>query len=174
MNNKQTQKHMDADYYEIGSTQPPKNHSGIVAFLLILVIMLTGMVSVLGIQNLHLSLALQKNSLSSLSDATPTTVTGNLEDGQPCLCIWGEEVSIVSQYFYQLPAGMRITRVSHQAGTRGIRPGDILLTVNNLPITSQEELYSAIRTLQAGDTAAVTIYREQQELHLTLQVEAMG
>lgn len=171
MNEKQAKTCTDPDFYQIGSTQPPKNHSGILAFLLILVILLMGMVSVLSVQNIRLFRALQKDSLSSLSDPTSTTVTTVSGDDQTCLGIWGEEVSTVSQYFFQLPAGVRITKVSEKAGAQGIRAGDILLKVNDLPVTSVETLQSAVGPLQVGDTATVTVYRNKEQLRFSLQVE---
>ena len=92
MNEKQAKKYTDTDSYQIGSTQPPASYTGVVAFLLSLVILLMGLVSVLGIQNFHLFRALQADSLSSLSDATANTTVTQF-DSQPCLGIWGEEIS---------------------------------------------------------------------------------
>ena len=40
--------------YRTGRTEPQKKHNGLIAFLLILVIFLSGLVSVLGILNIHL------------------------------------------------------------------------------------------------------------------------
>lgn len=41
----------DPDYYETGSTRPPKNHGGLIAVLLVTVIFLGGIASTLGILN---------------------------------------------------------------------------------------------------------------------------
>jgi hypothetical protein len=173
MNEKQAKKYTDTDSYQIGSTQPPASHTGVVAFLLSLVILLMGLVSVLGIQNFHLFRALQADSLSSLSDATANTTVTQF-DSQPCLGIWGEEISTVSQYFFQLPAGLRITKVSGNADMQGIRTGDILLKVNDLPVTSEEEFRHIMESLQVGDAVSVTVYRNKQQLQFTLQVEVLG
>ena len=53
--------------YQTGSTKPPKNHSGLVAVLLIAVIFLAGISSVLGIMNIRLFSALNTNSNRPLS-----------------------------------------------------------------------------------------------------------
>ena len=45
----------DRDSYETGSTKPPKDRSGLVAILLVLVIFLVGLSSTLGILNTRLS-----------------------------------------------------------------------------------------------------------------------
>lgn len=44
----------DDGVYGTGRTQPPKNHAGMIAFLLILVIFLSGIVTMLGIMNVRL------------------------------------------------------------------------------------------------------------------------
>ena len=51
--------------YGIGNTQPPKNHGGLIALLLIIVIFLSGIVSVLGIMNVKLF-----NKLEELAETT--------------------------------------------------------------------------------------------------------
>ena len=40
--------------YQTGSTQPPKSYGGIIAILLILVIFLSGIVTILSMMNVHL------------------------------------------------------------------------------------------------------------------------
>ena len=44
----------DPSIYGTGRTQPPKNHGGLIAVLLVVVIFLGGLVSVLGILNVKL------------------------------------------------------------------------------------------------------------------------
>ncbi len=51
--------------YGTGRTQPPKNHTGLVALLLILVIFLTGIVTVLGILNIRLSRQLSQTQVEA-------------------------------------------------------------------------------------------------------------
>jgi len=52
----------DPGIYGTGRTQPPKNHGGIIAVLLVIVIFLGGLVSVLGILNVKLFTQLKKQS----------------------------------------------------------------------------------------------------------------
>ena len=65
--NKQYTDPWDEGVYGIGNTQPPKNHSGIIALLLIVVIFLSGIVSVLGFMNVKLF-----NKLEEMSQNTNT------------------------------------------------------------------------------------------------------
>ena len=57
----------DQGIYQTGSTNPPKKHSGLVAFLLIAVIFLAGIASILGFMNVRLFTALNEQSGSSVS-----------------------------------------------------------------------------------------------------------
>jgi len=59
----------DDSVYGTGPTQPPKNHGGILAFLLILVIFLCGIVTVLGILNVRLFHRLNAQEEAHLSIA---------------------------------------------------------------------------------------------------------
>ena len=51
----------DPDFYETGSTKPPKSHGGLVAVLLTAVIFLGGISSALGILNIRLVKEVSKN-----------------------------------------------------------------------------------------------------------------
>lgn len=57
----------DQGTYRTGSTNPPKSHSGLVAFLLIAVIFLAGIASFLGIMNVRLFSALNEQPESTVS-----------------------------------------------------------------------------------------------------------
>ena len=65
----------DSSIYGTGRTRPPKNHGSTIAFLLIVVIFLSGLVSVLGILNVKLFAQLKEqdkkteNSISLVAQA---------------------------------------------------------------------------------------------------------
>ena len=68
MNNEQKHPEYEpwnTDTYRTGSTRPPKNHGGIIAILLVLVILLCGIVTLLGIANIRLSLELNGETTDS-------------------------------------------------------------------------------------------------------------
>ncbi len=65
--------------YGTGRTQPPKNHTGLIALLLILVIFLTGIVTVLGILNIRLS---QRLSQTEQEEAAISFALEEIQEGQ--------------------------------------------------------------------------------------------
>lgn len=72
----------DHDLYETGRTQPPKSHSGLIAFLLAAIILLGGLVSVMGVLNIRLFTQLKhqeeaENPVSFVSpeETTPPSAT---------------------------------------------------------------------------------------------------
>ena len=65
----------DEGVYGTGRTEPPKNHSGIIALLLILVIFLSGIVSLLSFMNIKLFHQLSEQN-KQLENKSPMSVTG--------------------------------------------------------------------------------------------------
>lgn len=63
--NREYQYNRDPDTYRTGSTQPPKSRSGIIAVLLVLVILLCGIVSILGVVNIRLVRQMTANGADS-------------------------------------------------------------------------------------------------------------
>lgn len=63
---------------------------------------------------------------------------------------------------YGLPAGLKIAEVvpGGAADKAGIRTGDILINVGGRDVSTIVQLSRALRDYKAGDTAAVTVYRE--------------
>ena len=64
----------DDGVYGTGRTEPPKNHSGIIALLLILVIFLSGIVSLLSFMNIKLFHQLSEQN-RQLENKSPMSVT---------------------------------------------------------------------------------------------------
>ena len=55
------------------------------------------------------------------------------------------------------------------ANEAGLRAGDIIVAVNNDPVYSIRDLLDKITLNQPGDTIEVTIFRRQQQLHLSMR-----
>lgn len=164
---------MDEHFYEYrtGHTRPTKSRNGPVAFLLICVIFLCGIVSLLSMANIRLSHLLQQTDATS-----PVSFSG--EDTLPAasdvLCLYVEgmtlqELPSLYQKLYDLPQGLYITQVSagSNAKTLGIAPGNVLIAVNGVAVSQLDALQTLLNTLD-GTLLEVTVYQNGTERTITL------
>lgn len=168
------------DSYETGSTQPPKNHSGLIAVLLVLVILLCGVSSALGMLNIRLGKQLQQTDNPRFPIAFHPPGTAQADPGETtgladCLLpgVVGRTLSVPEQSFYHWPAGVVVTEVtpgSNAAGA-GLTIGDILTACNNQPITDTAALNDILRNLQPGHEISLSIYRDGSSLDIQIILE---
>lgn len=170
----------DDGVYGTGITEPPKDHGGIIALMLILIIFLSGIVSVLSFWNIKLFRELQQ--IQHESDSVPMAFSdmeassasedhilpeadGHTESvNVPSLGLTGEYVSQFDQHYFSWPAGLLVTDVKNgsEAEQLGIESGDILISINDTSISSQEDLDQIINSVIPEGFSRVVIYREGQ------------
>ena len=144
--------------YRTGQTQPAKSNRGLIAFLLICIILLGGVVSILGLMNIHLLAKLQQaNTKTPLSfaegDAAPVAPEGG------SLTVSGitvQELPEVYQQLYDLPAGLFV--VDSQRDT--VLPGDVLTQFDGSAVTTLEELNALYAQKKSGDRLWFTFHRQ--------------
>lgn len=170
----------DDGKYGTGRMQPPKNHNGVIAVLLILVIFLSGVVTMLSIMNIRLFHRLvrrerEDSSITFVSEAPDHQPAGYEERMQtvaeiPVLGIRGDEVTVFYQSYYDLPAGIYVEVLipGGPAESAGIRAGDILTTLNGVPISGLSELEAVL--MGAGETVSITVYRPASKTELEITV----
>ncbi|MBQ8833314.1 MAG: trypsin-like peptidase domain-containing protein [Oscillospiraceae bacterium] len=97
----------------------------------------------------------------TVKDIVEQIIAQGYVSGRPTLGIEGESLDTFYQYYYRMPAGLFITGVDRgsYAERSGIEEGDILIYVDDIRITSLDELNRAIYAHEVGDTVTVTIYR---------------
>ncbi len=143
--------------YRTGSTRPPKNHRGLIAFLLICIIFLCGVVSLLGHLNIRLLSQLREQGAVSFSqgDSQPG---GTDALSLTCEGMVLQELPKLYQSLYDLPEGLYVSGVEpgSAAAKAGISPGDVLLTVNATAITRLDTLQTL---LDGADAVNLTLYR---------------
>lgn len=177
----------DRDFYETGSTKPPKDRGGIVAVLLVLVLILGGTCSALGIINLRLLQQIAEqgedpgtmNVFESTPEESRLSPSGDSQDSIAFARIGleGQTVTDFDRRFYELPQGFLVTDVTVNASAHqaGIHAGDVITRLGNQPIASQENLAAALETCQPGDTVKIVFYRhqtnKQMETEITLPKE---
>ena len=136
---------------------------------------------VIGINTMKVGGYSSDTTVEGLGFAIPSTTVKEVVDqlvkqgyvsGRPTLGITGEALSGVYQHFYQLPAGLQITGVekSSDAALKGIRPGDILISIDGVQITSEEILNQILYAHETGDTLEAVIYRNRRQYSVTLTV----
>lgn len=95
--------------------------------------------------------------------------------GRPSLGVEMEEIQPLHQHYWQLPSGLRITRIHREdAQLAGLLQGDILVSLNGQPISDRESLCDVLRTLRAGDRVTATVVRDNQEMTLELIIQLSG
>ena len=114
---------------------------------------------------------------ATVKEVVDQLISQGYVSGRPTLGIWGEGVSRFYQHYYQMPAGLYIGEIDPEsdAAAQGLVIGDILLSINDIRITSMEEMENAIYDLNPGDTVTAIIYRygTQYQVDLVLS-EAKG
>lgn len=175
----------DRDFYETGSTRPPKNRGGVVAFLLVGVIVLVSTTRAMGIINLQrLRQQLEQREANTMTLFDPAqaessvTVTlplrGDSEEDcgvQQWLRIDGVTVSSFDRRFYAVPYGYLVTQVEEgsRAQEGGVRSGDVIISLNGQRILSAGDLETLLQ--QCGDgSVTLEVYRSHTDERHTLTV----
>lgn len=164
---------MNNTFYQTGQTTPRKSHQGLIAILLILVILLCGLVTVLGMMNVRLFRMLeQQTSVRFSQNQTATPADAGVY--APALGINAQEISAIYRSYNDWPEGVYISIVDAHgpAATAQLRPGDILLTLNGVSITDEAALITASNQLMAGQQYPVTVFRDNTSLTLTVTAAA--
>ena len=177
MNNKDYDFRNETGTWQTGRTQPPKRYGGLIAFLLVLVILLSGISTALSIMNIKLYRTLatvQKEPSMAFSrsaeEPLPTeAVHEEVRELQAHLGITGTVIPDVYQRYYKLPRGIYVSRIADhsEAQEKGIVVGDIIISINGHSV--RDELPEAWASdLQVGDTVSLTLYRSGSQVDMEL------
>ena len=160
------------NFYQTGNTHMPKNHRGLIAFLLVVIILLGSVVGFLGMMNIRLFRALDEISAQSTVPmrfddegntvpSTPLMVDGAA--GTPVLGLSGYILSSFDQMVYRLPQGFYILSAEGDAQVQGILPGDVLVKVGGVSVTDIEALKSLVQSCRVGERVSLEIVRSGKE-----------
>ena len=125
---------------------------------------------VIGINTMKVSAFTDAAPVEGLCFSIPSTTVKDVVDqlirqgyvsGRPTLGLEGEFVSKFDQYYYGVPAGLYITYVmpGSDADIMDVLTGDILISLNGIPVSSQEVLEDTIYGMNVGDTVEAVLYR---------------
>jgi serine protease Do len=90
--------------------------------------------------------------------------------GKPYLGIYLEDLNVTMASYYNLPVGVyvRSTVEGSCADKAGVQSGDIITALDDTTIQTYTELSAAMRDYKAGDTATLTVYRNNESIQLTV------
>lgn len=178
MNEKNYDFRNDTGTYQTGRTQPPRRYNNLIAFLIALVILLSGISTALSIMNLKLYWKLNKAEPTpqvafSRSDEQPApteAVHEEIQELQEYLGITGTVIPDVYQRYYKLPKGIYVSRVADrsEAQEKGVVAGDIITALDGHKIQDGSMLDLWAENLQVGESVDLTLYRNGTELTLQL------
>ena len=178
MNGKNYDFRNDTGTYQTGRTQPPKRYGGLIAFLIGLVILLSGISTALSIMNLKLYWQLNTQETTpqvafSRTEEVPQTteaVHEQIQELQFHLGITGTIIPQVYQRYYKLPNGIYVSQVlnNSEAQEKGMVAGDIITKVNGQEIRDGLMMNILAKRLVPGDQVDLVVYRNGSELELTL------
>ena len=150
------------------------------------VILLCGVVTVLGITNVKLFrilsgqddsevlpvfLAGSRSRATSADDASPYEER-SVTLSRP-LGIEGESVPKVHQLYYCLPCGLYVSNIEPEASAfrRGLQPGDIITHVDGFAIEFEEDFTAALSNYAPGDLVTLTVYRNANIFPVIVEVQ---
>ena len=133
---------------------------------------------VIGINTTHISAG---ESAGNTGFAIPSTTVKEIVDqliahgyvsGRPTLGLTGESVTLFDQAYFNIPQGLYLNAVDNgsDAFAQGIAPGDILVSLNGEPVTSQQALDSLVNSLNIGDSVTAVLFMDGEEKTVTLTV----
>lgn len=154
--------------YQTGSTAPPKSHTGIVTFLLSATILVCGISTIFSLTRINLlqKVAVQtEKQKCTMAFSQPEPALAAWEE-ENCLRIQGQPLNVFWQSYRQLPQGLYVS----QAYGQPLRSGDIILSLDQVPVTDWDMLSPLLEQYQAGDTVTVMIQRDGRQLELELTI----
>lgn len=170
--------------YRTGATNPPKHRSGLIAFLLGLVIFLCGISTALGLMNIHLFRQLNTQpreteaplAFAYASDAC-LDESHMAEDAPDAirfsLGFYGQTVPEFWCLYQDVPHGVYVMHIvpDTDAELKGVSPGDVLVALDGTTVETAQQLTELLQIYADGEAVAVTLCREGQRLDLTIHKE---
>lgn len=135
---------------------------------------------VIGVNTMKIGTYTDAAGVEGLGFAIPSTVVKEIVDqliaqgyvsGRPDLPLEGEWISTFHQTFRRLPAGLYITQAPADSG---LQAKDILLRVDGVRVTNEEELSKVLYTHEAGDVVALDFYRNGQQFTVQMTLAEAG
>ena len=111
--------------------------------------------------------------INDVADMVTSIIENGYVTGKPNVGILMNDVSSEAVERYGVPAGAYIEAVLEGscADKAGLQVGDIITAVGDSAVTSSTQLSSAVKNYRAGDQVTFTVYREGQNVTITLTLD---
>lgn len=139
---------------------------------------------VIGINSSKMSSSYSSNtaSIEGIGFAIPSNDVSRIVDdimqfgyvtGKPQLGISCQDVTETIANMYNLPVGVYVTAVTEGSAAEkaGLRPGDVIVKVDDEEVTTSEELTSKKNEHEAGDTIKITYVRSGKTEHVKVTLD---
>ena len=134
---------------------------------------------VIGINTMKMNDSFSNGGVEGIGFAIPSATVEDIVNqlilqgfvsGRPELGITGERVSSFYQLYYGLPQGLYITSVEEGSAAEavGIESGDILISVEGNPITSNDILKTVLYAYAPGEQINMIVYRAGRQYSVTV------
>jgi len=109
---------------------------------------------------------------ASLKQVVDQLIAQGYVSGRPTLGITGEAITEFDQYYFHIPAGLYIDEIDYasDAYVQELAPGDILISIDGVPVPNQQALDAIVYSHAIGDVVTALVYRDGQEQTITLTV----
>ncbi|MGN0607376.1 MAG: S1C family serine protease [Oscillospiraceae bacterium] len=137
---------------------------------------------VIGINSAKMSSSYGSASVEGLGFAIPITDAKTIIDdlinygyvtGRPQFGITGENITESMANYYQVPVGVYVRFMDPEgaAAKAGIQIGDIIVALQDEPVTTTDELNKIKAEYKAGDTVKVTVSRNNQNIDINVVLQ---
>lgn len=139
---------------------------------------------VIGITNMKI-MSSYLSTVEGIGFAIPSAVVKEVSDqliaqgyvsGEPTIGIMAGSVSEEARSLYGLPDGLYVSSVQEgsDALEKGLQEGDVITAVNGIPVNSVAQVNEIKEELEVGDTMDFTVYRDGEELEMTIALVDKG
>ena len=135
---------------------------------------------VIGINTMKIGAFSDDAGVEGLGFAIPSVTAKEIVDqliaqgyvsGRPSLGLTGEWVSEFNQQFRRMPAGLYITQAPENSV---LQTKDIILSVDGVRVTKEEELTSALYAHEIGDVVSLVFYRSGRQYTVDVTLKEAG
>jgi serine protease Do len=98
--------------------------------------------------------------------------TGHVSRGRLGVSVQGVDQTLANSFGLKQPEGALVSQVDPNgpAAKAGLKPGDVILQVNGVPVTSSSELPSQIAAIQPGTNVKLQVWRDRSAQDVTVKV----